>query len=80
MNSTFNNMLEEIDKLKSDVYEEKISRQKAELKHLQGQVNPHFYLNSLNIIYTLARTGELELLEEMCTCLIDYFRYMFQKQ
>lgn len=78
MNSTFNNMLDEIDRLKNAVYEENIQRQKAEIKHLQGQVNPHFFLNSLNIIYTLARTGEMEILGEMCRCMIEHFRYMFR--
>lgn len=78
VNTTFNDMLTQINKLKIDIYEEKISRQKAELEHLQLQAKPHFFLNSLNIMNTLARTRNYILLQEMCTCLVEYFRYMFR--
>lgn len=78
VNEAFNDMVNQIHKLKIDIYEEKISRQKAELEHLQLQVKPHFYLNSLNIINTLARSKKYELLREMSQCLIEYFRYMFK--
>jgi two-component system sensor histidine kinase YesM len=78
VNETFNSMMEQIHQLKINVYEEKISRQKAELKHMQLQVNPHFFLNSLNIIHTLARGKNYELIQEMTLCLIHYFRYMFR--
>jgi two-component system sensor histidine kinase YesM len=78
VNENFNNMMEQIHQLKIDVYEENINRQKAELKHLQLQINPHFFLNSLNIIHTLARGKNYELIQEMTLCLIQYFRYMFR--
>lgn len=50
MNKTFERMTHEIRKLKIDVYEEKLKHQRAELRNLQLQINPHFFLNSLNII------------------------------
>lgn len=78
LNETFNDMVDKIHRLKIDIYEEKISRQKEELKHLQLQVNPHFFLNTLNIMNTLARTRNYEILQEMSLCLIQYFRYMFR--
>jgi two-component system sensor histidine kinase YesM len=78
VNSTFNKMMEQIHELKINIYEEKINRQKAELQHLQLQINPHFFLNSLNIIHTLARGKNFELIQEMTLCLIQYFRYMFR--
>lgn len=78
LNETFNDMVTRIHNLKIDIYEEKISRQKAELEHLQLQVKPHFFLNTLNIVNTLARTKNYELLQEMSQCLIEYFRYMFR--
>lgn len=77
-NETFNDMVSRVQKLKIDIYEEKIMRQKEELKHLKLQVNPHFFLNSLNIMNTLARARNYELLQEMSLCLIEYFRYMFR--
>lgn len=79
LNQTFNHMLDEIHDLRISVYEEQINKQKAELEHLQNQVNPHFFLNSLNIIYRLAQTKRHELVQEMTMSLIQYFRYMFRK-
>ncbi|MCM8709908.1 histidine kinase [Clostridium sp. SYSU_GA19001] len=76
---TFNKMVDQIHDLKISIYEEQLSKQKAELKHLQLQVNPHFFLNSLNIIYRMAQTGKYELIKEMALCLLQYFRYMFRE-
>jgi two-component system sensor histidine kinase YesM len=64
--------------LKINVYEEKLNKQKAQLQHLQLQVQPHFFLNSLNIIYSLAQTQNYKLIQEMTLSLVQYFRYMFR--
>ncbi|MCF2939522.1 histidine kinase [Paenibacillus alkaliterrae] len=78
VNDTFNSMMAQIQELRIHVYEEKLNKQRAELQHLQLQINPHFYINSLNIMYTLARSSNFALIEEMALCLIQYFRYMFR--
>ncbi|NOU62691.1 HAMP domain-containing protein [Paenibacillus sp. LMG 31461] len=78
MNETFNDMMVQIQELKINVYEERLNNQKAELKHLQLQVNPHFYLNSLNIVYYLAEDQNYPLLKELSLSLIGYFRFMFR--
>lgn len=78
LNDAFNEMLDKVNRLKIDIYEEKLSRQREELKHLQLQVKPHFFLNTLNIMNSLARVKNYELLQEMSMCLIQYFRYMFR--
>ncbi|NOU76860.1 HAMP domain-containing protein [Paenibacillus sp. LMG 31458] len=75
---TFNTMMTQIQELRIHVYEEQMNKQKAELQHLQLQINPHFYLNSLNIMHTLARAKNYALIEEMAQCLVGYFRYMFR--
>lgn len=78
VNDTFNKMISEIKELRINVYEEQLSKQKAELQHLQLQVKPHFFLNSLNIIYSLAQVENYKLIQEMTLCLVNYFRYMFK--
>ncbi|MBO7748126.1 sensor histidine kinase [Paenibacillus sp. MWE-103] len=73
---TFNGMAGQISKLKIDVYEGMLKKQEAEFKHLQAQINPHFYLNSLNIIYSLSALRKNDLVEKMTEHLADYFRFI----
>ncbi|NBD24520.1 sensor histidine kinase [Paenibacillus glycinis] len=73
---TFNGMVGQISRLKIDVYEGMLKKQEAEFKHLQAQINPHFYLNSLNIIYSLSALRKNELVEKMTEHLADYFRFI----
>ncbi len=78
LNEAFNRMASQIEQLKIHVYEEQLSKQKAELQHLQLQMNPHFFMNALNIVYAFARAQKYELIQEMTLCLVRYFRYMFK--
>ncbi|SEA61105.1 sensor histidine kinase [Paenibacillus sp. 276b] len=78
VNQTFNKMITQIEELKINVYEEQLNKQKAELQHLQLQINPHFFMNTLNILYNLAQVKNFELIQEMTLCLVRYFRYMFR--
>jgi two-component system sensor histidine kinase YesM len=78
LNSVFNEMMSQIQKLKIDVYEEQLNKQKAELKHMQLQLNPHFLMNSLNMIYSLSLTNKNVIIQEMVICLVDYLRYMLK--
>jgi two-component system sensor histidine kinase YesM len=73
---TFNKMASEIHILKINVYEEMLKAQKAEFNHLQAQINPHFYLNSLNIIFSLSVLEKNLLVQKMTEHLADYFRFI----
>ena len=76
VSDTFNDMMDQIKTLKIHVYEEKLNIKKAELKQLQLQINPHFFMNALNITYNLALSKNFELVKEMTICLIKYFQFM----
>jgi two-component system, sensor histidine kinase YesM len=78
LSNSFNSMMNEIQSLRVNVYEEQLKKQKEELQRLQLQVNPHFFLNSLNIIYNMAKTKNYELIMEMTMALIQFFRFLFR--
>lgn len=78
INVSFNRMITQIQELKVNVLREQLNYKKAQLKHLQLQINPHFFLNSLNIVYNLAQVKDYRLIQEMTHCLVQYFRFMFR--
>lgn len=75
----FNEMVSEIKDLKIEKYEKELDVQKLYLQYLQMQVNPHFYLNALNIIYSMAQVRNFERVQEMTMGLVEYSRYMFRE-
>jgi len=78
LNQSFNAMAAEIRNLKIDVYEEKLRVQEAEYKQLQLQINPHFYLNTLNIVSSLADLQEYKTIKKMVGHLVNYFRFVIR--
>jgi two-component system sensor histidine kinase YesM len=72
---SFHDMMDKIKTLQIDVYEETLRTQQAEMKQLQLQIQPHFYLNCLNIIYSLADLRKYEQIQSMAQYLSDYFRF-----
>lgn len=69
---TFNHMLDEIANLKSELYKkEQIAKQ-----FFQIQLKSHFFLNCLNIIYSMAQTRHYDLIQKLTMCLVKYFRYL----
>ena len=74
----FNEMVGEIRDLKIANYEKELDAQKATLHYLQMQINPHFYLNVLNIIYSLAEIRDYEKIQQMTLALVEYSRYTFR--
>ncbi|WP_135550137.1 sensor histidine kinase [Paenibacillus cymbidii] len=73
---TFNDMVSQMKHLKINAYEEMLKAQQSEFKHLQAQINPHFYLNSLNVINSLSILEENGLVCKMTEHLSDYFRFI----
>lgn len=71
----FNFMVKQINRLTVEVYEEKLSKQEATLRYLQLQVNPHFFMNSLNVLYILILTQKMDKAKVMTMGLVKYSRY-----
>lgn len=79
INRNFNTMAGEIHNLKIDVYEKEIERQKNELEYLHYQIKPHFILNVINTINSMAQIRENGLIQKMTQYLSGYVRYTFRK-
>ena len=75
---SFNQMIQEIQNLKLKVYEEKLEKTNTQIQYLTMQIKPHFFLNSLNMICSMVATKHYDLITEMSTGLIHYFRYAFK--
>jgi len=70
----FNEMVSQVKKLIQRVYEEELLKQKAELKSLRMQINPHFLYNSLESINWMARIRGVPEIGKMVKALGDLMR------
>lgn len=76
---SFRRMMGEIDRLISEVYENKIALKEFELKALTAQINPHFLYNSLSIINWMAiKSGQKEI-SKMTLDLSTFYRTALSK-
>ncbi len=78
LTNTFNYMIRQIRTLKIQVYEEKLHQVHSELQYLTLQIKPHFFLNCLNVLYSLGLSGRSALVAEFSSTLMKYFRYLFK--
>ncbi|MBT2293145.1 histidine kinase [Paenibacillus albidus] len=76
VNHTFNQMMDEVQQLKINVYEEEIKAQKSQLRNLQLQIQPHFIINSLNMVYNLLANGDSRTAKQLIVHSVDFYRYM----
>lgn len=71
---SFHQMLAEIKRLISEVYESRIRQQKLEMQALQAQINPHFLYNTLSMINWKAISAGEEDISTITLALSDYYR------
>lgn len=69
--TTFNSMTAEIKNLIQIVYKEKLLLKEANIKQLQSQMNPHFLLNTLTTVSTMALLHQDEQLYRMLSALTE---------
>ena len=66
-----------MEQLKIDIYEKKIAEQELYIQCSKLQINPHFFLNSLNTLYLLNKRREHAQINKILTYLLDYFKNVF---
>lgn len=72
----FNAMSENLNTLIDQVYRQKILTHRAELRHLQSQINPHFLYNSFYLLYNMVISEDYSSLERFTKLLGYYFEYI----
>lgn len=75
INTSFNAMLDQLEDLKIEMYERDIEEKNVRLEYLSQQIQPHFILNALNILYSYD-PEEYELSQKMIMCISKYFRHI----
>jgi two-component system sensor histidine kinase YesM len=72
----FNAMMDQVQRLIQEVYEERYRTQKATLKQLQSQINPHFLYNSFYIVYRMVKLQDYDHLLPFAQHLGNYFKFI----
>lgn len=73
---SFNETMDYLQELIEKVYNQKILTQRAELKQLQSQINPHFLYNSFYNIYRMAKFEGNENTARFSNLLSEYYQYI----
>lgn len=74
-----NRKSDEIRQLQIDIYKEQLKRQEVEMDYMQLQIRPHFYINCLNIIHSMAQEGLTKEIQKFTVYISTYLRYIFKK-
>lgn len=75
INRSFNDMMEQVQELKIGVYEKELERKDIKMRYLSQQIQPHFILNAMNILYSY-EPEEYPQIQKMVLCISKYFRYV----
>ena len=75
----FNLMMQKIQTLLNDIYEEQNAKQKMEVQLLQSQINPHFLYNTLNTIKSLIELDMKETAVKAVSAMSTFYRTSLSK-
>ena len=78
-NELFRNICGQMKEMKIRMYEQELAQQKLQIDYMQLQIQPHFYINCMSLIYNMAVMGEDDTIQQLSACVSDYFRYIFRK-
>ena len=71
----FNYMLDSIEALIGQQYQDKLLLNRAQYQALQAQINPHFLYNTLDTMSSIASIQDCDLVSDLCQSLSNMFRY-----
>lgn len=77
-NRQFIDLVTQIKQIKIDLYERELEKQKIQLDYMKLQIKPHFFLNCLTTIYSMAQMQMHAEIQNMTLSISKYFRYIFQ--
>lgn len=75
INHHFNQMMDKVENLNHRILDEQLKKKDIQMKFLSQQIQPHFILNAMDIIYSY-EPEEYPLIQKMILCLSRYFRYV----
>lgn len=76
--AAFDSLVDQLNELKIEQYEEKIYLAKTQLEFFQLQIKPHFFVNAFSVIYGMAQKKEYDRIQRFCLTLSNYVRYLFR--
>lgn len=76
LNVTYNQMVDNMNRLIKLVYEKEMIQSRTELQALQAQIDPHFLYNTLEALYWSLQEKEEEELADLVVAMSDLFRYV----
>ena len=80
VNDALETMVEEIYKQKILAYEQRIEKQQTQMRFLQLQLKPHFYLNGLKTLNALVMEEDWRSTQDMIISLSDHMRYLLHSE
>ncbi|MBB6729862.1 cache domain-containing sensor histidine kinase [Cohnella zeiphila] len=77
-NTQFLNLVKQVREFKIDIYERELEKRSIQLDYMKLQIKPHFFLNCLTTIYSMAQMQMHEEIQRMALSTSEYFRYIFK--
>lgn len=80
VNDALETMVEEIQKQKILAYEHMLEKQQAQMRFLQLQLKPHFYLNGLKTLNAMVMEEDWRSAQDVIISLSEHMRYLLQAE